>query len=167
VSGLVVTFPLVGSVPLHPPDAVQDCASVAFHVNVAGVPLATLFALAVRVTVGIAVPTAEEPADWPHAANAANAAHPRVQRTRRDAMTKLKAPRSLLNWVSRKVFKANSRSTKFIMHLPHNSRQAAISVHRFKACSRKPRGHIISWFFTYANMSPFENVSPFANVSPI
>jgi hypothetical protein len=52
-------LPLVGWEPLHPPEAVQDCASVEVHVNVAGVPLATLVALAFKVTVGIGVPPAD------------------------------------------------------------------------------------------------------------
>jgi hypothetical protein len=61
----VVALPLVGSVPLHPPEAVQDCASVEFHVNVAGVSMATLLAFALRVTVGIGVPPAGGFVVWP------------------------------------------------------------------------------------------------------
>jgi hypothetical protein len=52
--GSVVAVPLVGWVPLQPPDAAQVCASFAFHCNVARVPMTTLLLVATRVTAGIA-----------------------------------------------------------------------------------------------------------------
>jgi len=92
----VVVVPLVGWVPLQPPDAAQVCAFFAFHCNVAAVPMATLLSAATRVTAGVAVLAAAGSAaavwtddDSPHAANAENAAHPSAQRTRRQALTKI------------------------------------------------------------------------------
>ena len=52
IKGSVVTVPVVGWVPLHPPDAVQVSAYFALHCNVAGVPMATLLFMAVSVTTG-------------------------------------------------------------------------------------------------------------------
>lgn len=52
--GLVVAVPLVGSVPLQPPEALQDSASVALHCKVVEVPLVTLVFLATRVIAGLA-----------------------------------------------------------------------------------------------------------------
>ena len=54
VRGLVVIVPLVGCAPLQPPEAVQDCASVALHCKVVEVPLMTLLFLAARVIAGFA-----------------------------------------------------------------------------------------------------------------
>jgi hypothetical protein len=51
----VVAVPLVGWLPLHPPDAAQVCAFCALHCNVVRVPIATLLLVAVRVTAGFAV----------------------------------------------------------------------------------------------------------------
>ena len=59
VSGSVVTVPLVGSVPLQPPEAVQVCASLALHCKVAGVPMATLLFMATSVTAGFALSPAQ------------------------------------------------------------------------------------------------------------
>jgi hypothetical protein len=53
VSAPVDCVPLLAFVPLQPPDAVQDVASVELQVNVAEPPLATLVGFAARVTVGI------------------------------------------------------------------------------------------------------------------
>jgi hypothetical protein len=58
VRGLVFTEPLVGWVPLHPSDAVQVCASVAFHSSVTERPTATVLALGARVTTGAALTVA-------------------------------------------------------------------------------------------------------------
>jgi hypothetical protein len=104
-SGSVVAVPLVGRVPLHPPDAVQVCALVALHCNVTGVPITTALFMAARVTAGFAVvvlvlspPTKGDEAisllaDCPHAANAENAAHPIAQRNRHDALAESSARR--------------------------------------------------------------------------
>jgi hypothetical protein len=54
VRGSVAVVPLVGRVPLHPPEAAQDCASLAVHCKVAAVPLATLLLVATRETSGFA-----------------------------------------------------------------------------------------------------------------
>jgi len=93
VSGSVVAVPLVGWVPLHPPEAEQDCASFALHCNVVAVPMATLLFVATRVTAGLAVPAmgavwvVSLDDDWPHAANADNVTHASAQRMRREALT--------------------------------------------------------------------------------
>jgi hypothetical protein len=67
VRGSVVVLPLVGWVPVHPPDAVQLCASVVLHCKVAAVPMATLFLIAAKVTAGFEVPAAlgSETVVWP------------------------------------------------------------------------------------------------------
>ena len=52
IKGSVVTVPLVGWVPLHPPDAVQVSAYFALHCKVAGVPMATELFMAASVTTG-------------------------------------------------------------------------------------------------------------------
>jgi hypothetical protein len=93
VRGLVVNVPLIGWSPLHPPEALQDCALVALHCKVVELPLGTLLFLAIRVTAGFAVPlelavavlpveelVADVSADddSPQAASAANTAHPSV-----------------------------------------------------------------------------------------
>jgi hypothetical protein len=54
VRGLVFIVPLVGWVPLQPPEALQDCAPVALHCKLAEVPLVTLLFFATRVTAGLA-----------------------------------------------------------------------------------------------------------------
>ena len=55
--------PLVASVPVQAPEAVQEVALVELHVSVELPPLATLVGLAVSVTVGAAVLTVMV-ADW-------------------------------------------------------------------------------------------------------
>jgi len=128
----VVTVPLVGSVPLHPPDAAQVCASFALHCNVAGVPMAMLLFVATRVTAGFAAPPAVGSAravwtedDCPQAANAENAAHPKTPRNRREAAAQRRANRTLMmNLVSHPDFNEISdlqwglRSTLFIVCFP-------------------------------------------------
>jgi hypothetical protein len=44
--------PLVGSLPLQPPEAMQDVALVECQVNVALAPLAIVLGFAVKLTVG-------------------------------------------------------------------------------------------------------------------
>jgi hypothetical protein len=62
----VVAVPLVGCVPLQPPDAAQVCASFAFHCNVARVPMTTLLLVATKVTAGIIpLPVAGLAVVWP------------------------------------------------------------------------------------------------------
>jgi hypothetical protein len=93
VSGSVVAVPLVGWVPLHPPDAEQVCASFALHCNVVAVPMTTLLFVATKVTAGFAVPANRLvwvvwlDDDCPHAANTDNVTHPSAQRMRREALT--------------------------------------------------------------------------------
>ena len=48
----VLCEPLVASLPLHPPDAVQDVVLVDDQVSVAAAPLLTVLGLAEKVTVG-------------------------------------------------------------------------------------------------------------------
>jgi hypothetical protein len=54
VSAAVVCEPLVASVPLHPPDALQAVALVDDHDNIELPPLATVLGLAAKLTVGAA-----------------------------------------------------------------------------------------------------------------
>jgi hypothetical protein len=61
VRGLVAIVPLVGWAPLHPPEAMQDCAPDALHCKVAAVPLGTLLFWATSVTAGLAVWLPVEP----------------------------------------------------------------------------------------------------------
>jgi hypothetical protein len=77
IKGSVVTVPLVGCVPLQPPDAVQVSAYFALHCKVAGVPMATVLFMAASVTTGFVTtvlgPT--NPLTWllddcPHAVSA-------------------------------------------------------------------------------------------------
>ena len=93
VRGLVVIVPLIGWEPLHPPEAMHDCAPVVRHCKVVELPLGTLVLFAARVTAGFAVPLeaavevlpVEElvvdvsAEDSPQAASAANTAHPSAQ----------------------------------------------------------------------------------------
>ena len=44
--------PVVGSVPLQPPEAAQELALEALHCSVTGVPMATVLSLAFRLTSG-------------------------------------------------------------------------------------------------------------------
>lgn len=88
VRGSVVAVPLVGWVPLHPPDAAQVWASFALHCNVTRVPMATVFLAATRVTAGFAA-AGSVTVDWEdedcwHAANAESATHPNAPRIRRE-----------------------------------------------------------------------------------
>jgi hypothetical protein len=55
--------PLVGSLPLQPPDAVHEVAFVEVHVSVALLPFATVLGLADKLTVGSAWVT-DTVADW-------------------------------------------------------------------------------------------------------
>jgi hypothetical protein len=81
IKGSVVTVPLVGCVPLHPPDAVQVSAYFALHCKVAGVPMATVLFMAASVMTGF-VTTVSGPTnpltwlfdDCPHAVSAEIAA---------------------------------------------------------------------------------------------
>jgi hypothetical protein len=50
----VETEPLVGRVPLHPPEAVQVCAPLAFQLKVTGSPEFTLLALTCKEIDGLA-----------------------------------------------------------------------------------------------------------------
>jgi hypothetical protein len=93
VRGLVVIVPLVGWAPLHPPEAMHECAPVVLQCKVVELPLGTLVLFAARVTAGfavsleaaVAVLTVEELVfdvsadDSPQAASAANTAHPSAQ----------------------------------------------------------------------------------------
>lgn len=53
VSAPVDCEPLVDSLPLQPPEAVQEVAFVDDQDNVEALPLATVVGLALRVTVGV------------------------------------------------------------------------------------------------------------------
>jgi hypothetical protein len=53
ISGSVVTLPLVGCVPVQPPEAAQDCTPWALHCRVVAVPAATLLFTATIDTAGV------------------------------------------------------------------------------------------------------------------
>jgi hypothetical protein len=57
VSAPLDQVPLSGTVPLHPPDAVQLVAFAAFHVKVELPPLATVVGEAVKVTAALGTVT--------------------------------------------------------------------------------------------------------------
>jgi hypothetical protein len=90
-------LPLVGWAPLHPPEAVQLCASVALHCRVAAVPMTTLVFVAARVTTGIAVPPGTVGVVWtdacPQAARAEITEYPTAERSRREAQAEHNARR--------------------------------------------------------------------------
>jgi hypothetical protein len=129
VNGLVVAVPLVGSVPLHPPDAVQDCASFALHCKIVEVPMATLVFVAASVMVGF---TPSKPtsvvwllAELPHADIAENAAQASTHCKRREALAKRNVRLSPTNWMAHPALKTipdhrlGLRPTKLIILLPH------------------------------------------------
>jgi hypothetical protein len=144
VRGSVVAVPLVGWVPLHPPDAAQVWASFALHFSVTGVPMATLLLVASRVTAGFAaLPVAGsvvvvwlDPVagsvmvvwlddDCPQAVNTEKAAHPIIPRNRRETTAERSVSRTLLrNFVSHPDCNENSdprlgvRSASFILRFP-------------------------------------------------
>jgi hypothetical protein len=62
----VLWLPLAASVPLQPPDAVHDVASIELHVNVEEPPLATVVGAALRDAVGCVIGVTPTP---PQAAN--------------------------------------------------------------------------------------------------
>lgn len=59
MSAGVIVLPVGGSLPLHPPEAVQASAWVAFHCSVTGDPMGTVVSLAFKVTVGAGVAATE------------------------------------------------------------------------------------------------------------
>jgi len=112
VRGLVVIVPLIGWGPLHPPEAMHDCAPVARHCKIVELPLGMLAFFAVRVTAGFAVSVEAVVAvltlegleasvsaddDSPQAASAANAAHPSAQRNTRQISAECDVRRLLLS----------------------------------------------------------------------
>jgi hypothetical protein len=109
----VVIVPVVGTVPLQPPEAVQDSALEAFHCSVTDAPMATLLSFACRLTVGVAagvaaaaVPVKASDDDCPlQAASALRAVIPKI-----DLMTTTAQTRRLLQ-------------LEFIPRLPRLARQ--------------------------------------------
>jgi hypothetical protein len=90
VSGVVDRLPEVGWLPLHPPDALQDCASLAFHCSVTDWPASISAELTCRLMVGGRAETEEgleppladdRPSPW-QAANKAAATATAVPRAR-------------------------------------------------------------------------------------
>ena len=61
-SGAVDKVPEVGRLPLHPPDALQDCALLAFHISVTDSPASTVAELSCRLMVGRCADAEEVPA---------------------------------------------------------------------------------------------------------
>jgi hypothetical protein len=60
VNAGVLCVPLIASLPVHPPEAVQDVASVEDQVRVDVPPFFTVVGLAVKVTAGAGVVTDTE-----------------------------------------------------------------------------------------------------------
>jgi hypothetical protein len=100
VNGSVVVVPLIGCVPLQPPEAEHTCAFVAFHLSVAGVPGGTLGLIAWRVTAGFTtLPGELESTVWllaelPHAAKVESTAQTVRHCNRRETLSRLNAWRS-------------------------------------------------------------------------
>ena len=94
--------PLVGWLPLQPPDAVQLCASFALHCKIVEVPMATLVFVAASVTDGFAATLAPGAVkaevsaddDCPHADKADSAANARSNCNGRENLMKRDARRS-------------------------------------------------------------------------
>ena len=74
IRGPVLWLPLGASVPLHPPDAVQEVALVELQVSVEAAPLPTTVSAALRETVGAGGREEAPPDPPPHAANINEAA---------------------------------------------------------------------------------------------
>jgi len=92
VRGAVDKLPLVGCVPLQPPDAVQVCALLALQVNVALSPIGTVLGVNCSWMAGFpAAVAAAASLKWfnefwsPQAASAAIAVNPSTQRDRPEA----------------------------------------------------------------------------------
>jgi hypothetical protein len=89
----VVAVPLVGCVPLQPPEAAQDCALVVVHFSVVEEPGATLGFIATSEMAGIAAlaaalrSTVSPVAELPHAAKVENTAPAIAKRDKRSTMT--------------------------------------------------------------------------------
>jgi hypothetical protein len=64
LSAPVLALPLVGSLPDHPPDALQLVALVDDQLNVAAEPLLTVPGLAFNESVGAAGAVGETPCPW-------------------------------------------------------------------------------------------------------
>jgi hypothetical protein len=99
VRGGLVIVPVVGSVPLQPPEAVQVSALEAFHCSVTDAPMATLLSFACRLTLGAVatatglaaevVPVKASDDDCPlQAANALRAVIPRIALMTKTAQTR-------------------------------------------------------------------------------
>jgi len=94
----VVIVPVVGTVPLQPPDAVQVSALEAFHCSVTDAPMATLLSFDCRLIVGTAtgvlavaavVPVKASDDDCPlQAASALTAVIPRIDLMMNAAQTR-------------------------------------------------------------------------------
>ena len=79
-SGVVDRVPEVGRLPLHPPDALQDCALLAFHISVTDSPASMVAELSCSLMVGGCADAEEaleplladdRPSPWQAASNAA------------------------------------------------------------------------------------------------
>jgi len=89
--GVRDSVPLVDCVPLHPPEAVQLAALLAFHFKVTGSPCVTVLGVNCRVTMGfaaaepVAAALAEDCESSWQAASGEIAAHKSTQCTQRGA----------------------------------------------------------------------------------
>lgn len=79
LSAPVLRVPFAASVPVHPPEAVQDVAFAEVHVNVAESPASIVFVDAFNDTVGCGLTGLEPPP--PHADNASAALSTRSRET--------------------------------------------------------------------------------------
>jgi len=100
ISAAVDNVPVVGWLPLQPPEAIQLWALFTFHVNVAERPAATVVGLNCKLMAGfaeLAAPLslpAKEFWSSPHAARAAMAAKPQIHRAKRMETVAPRSPRS-------------------------------------------------------------------------
>jgi hypothetical protein len=140
--------PLVGNVPLQPPEAVQLSALEAFHCSVTDAPMATLLSFACRATVGAVaaaagliaavVPVKASDDDCPlQAASALRAVIPRI-----DLMTNAALTRRLPQF-------------DFIPRLPRWPRQ--IFSEELISFISNLWDHIFIRYLETANLSPFAN----------
>ena len=145
VRGSVVAVPLVGSVPFHPPDAEQLCASLALHCKTVEVPIGTLVFVAVRVTAGFTLEPAQAilvvwlVAELPHAASVDIAADAISHRDTLDALRERSVRRSPTRRVAHPASKNNSdqrlglQPTNLIMLTPWRSARTMTAAHQRSA----------------------------------
>jgi hypothetical protein len=140
-SGVVDRVPEVGRLPLHPPDALQDWALLAFHIKVTDSPASMVVELSCSLMVGRCADAAEVPAplladDRPSPSHAAS----------NIAAIATEAPRA----------RSKRQARRFIHDLPV-WRSALPS--RALACGSNHYGEIVDSSADSANVSPIVYVA--------